>query len=128
MVIAHHLMFCAYGFWLPNVPSGAWSDFVVAAFGLRDREEALREHYLGAVLDGRTFRVWFHWPIARDTVALFMVKSTVPPLVKNVSNAANCSSGTTFVAMTSFVFCSSVSVSGVVVVCAFTATDCWRVS
>ncbi len=40
------------------------ADFVTMAFGLRDRAEALRERYLGAVLDGRTFRVWFHWPMA----------------------------------------------------------------
>lgn len=28
MVIAHHLIFTAYGFWLPNDPRGSWSDFV----------------------------------------------------------------------------------------------------
>ena len=42
------------------------ADFVAGAFGLRDRVEALRERYVGAVLDGRTFRVWFHWPLAHD--------------------------------------------------------------
>ena len=42
------------------------ADFVAGAFGLRDRAEALRERYLGAILDGDTFRVWFHWPIAND--------------------------------------------------------------
>ncbi len=42
------------------------ADFVAGAFGLRDRHEALRERYVGAILDGRTFRVWFHWPIAQD--------------------------------------------------------------
>ncbi len=36
------------------------ADFVAGAFGLRDRAEALREHYVGAVLDGQTFRVWSH--------------------------------------------------------------------
>ena len=42
------------------------ADFVAAAFGLRDRAEALRERYAGAILDGDTFRVWFHWPMAHD--------------------------------------------------------------
>lgn len=28
MVIAHHLIFTTYGFWLPNDPRGSWSDFV----------------------------------------------------------------------------------------------------
>ena len=40
------------------------ADFVATAFGLRDRTEALRERYVGALLDGNTFRVWFHWPMA----------------------------------------------------------------
>ena len=40
------------------------ADFVGGAFGLRDRAQALRERYLGAVLDEQTFRVWFHWPTA----------------------------------------------------------------
>ncbi len=44
------------------------ADFVTMAFGLRDRAEALRESYLGAVLNGRTFRVWFHWPMADDSL------------------------------------------------------------
>ncbi len=44
------------------------ADFVAGAFGLRDRAEALRERYLGAILDGQTFRVWFHWPIANDNL------------------------------------------------------------
>ncbi len=39
-------------------------DFVAKAFGLRNRGEALRERYVGALLDGSTFRVWFHWPMA----------------------------------------------------------------
>jgi len=30
MVIASHLVFTAYGFWLPNDPRGSWSDFVGA--------------------------------------------------------------------------------------------------
>ena len=42
------------------------ADFVAGAFGLRDRAEALRERYVGALLDGRTFRVWFHWPMAHE--------------------------------------------------------------
>ena len=28
MIIANHLIFSAYGFWLPNDPRGSWSDFV----------------------------------------------------------------------------------------------------
>ncbi len=42
------------------------ADFVAGAFGLRDRAEALRERYVGAILDGQTFRVWFHWPTAHS--------------------------------------------------------------
>ncbi len=42
------------------------ADFVASAFGLRDREEALQGGYVGAVLEGHTFRVWFHWPKAND--------------------------------------------------------------
>ena len=30
MVIAYHVIFSAYGFWLPNDPRGSWSDFVGA--------------------------------------------------------------------------------------------------
>jgi len=30
MVHASHVIFCAYGFWLPNDPRGSWSDFVGA--------------------------------------------------------------------------------------------------
>jgi REP element-mobilizing transposase RayT len=29
-VRAYHVIFCAYGFWLPNDPRGSWSDFVAA--------------------------------------------------------------------------------------------------
>jgi len=28
MVLAYHLIFTAYGFWLPNDPRGSWSDFI----------------------------------------------------------------------------------------------------
>src|SRR5271154_4752788 len=28
MVIAHHVIFTAYGFWLPNDPRGSWSEGV----------------------------------------------------------------------------------------------------
>ncbi len=42
------------------------ADFVAGAFGLRDRAEALRKRYAGAILDGHTFRVWFHWPMAHE--------------------------------------------------------------
>lgn len=44
------------------------ADFVAGAFGLRDSREALRERYVGAVLEGRMFRIWFHWPIADNTL------------------------------------------------------------
>ncbi len=30
MILAFHVIFCAYGFWLPNDPRGSWSDFVWA--------------------------------------------------------------------------------------------------
>src|SRR3954452_14231676 len=30
MVLASHVIFTAYGFWLPNDPRGSWSDFVRA--------------------------------------------------------------------------------------------------
>ncbi len=30
MVLATHVIFSAYGFWLPNDPRGSWSDFVAA--------------------------------------------------------------------------------------------------
>jgi REP element-mobilizing transposase RayT len=30
MVLAYHVIFGAYGFWLPNDPRGSWSDFVAA--------------------------------------------------------------------------------------------------
>ena len=28
MIIAYHIIFTAYGFWLPNDPRGSWSDFI----------------------------------------------------------------------------------------------------
>jgi len=30
MVVAYHVIFTAYGFWLPNDPRGSWSDFVAS--------------------------------------------------------------------------------------------------
>jgi REP element-mobilizing transposase RayT len=30
MIVGYHLIFSAYGFWLPNDPRGSWSDFVGA--------------------------------------------------------------------------------------------------
>jgi len=30
MVLAYHVIFTAYGFWLPNDPRGSWSDYVAA--------------------------------------------------------------------------------------------------
>ena len=29
-VLAAHVIFTAYGFWLPNDPRGSWSDFVAS--------------------------------------------------------------------------------------------------
>ena len=28
MILASHVIFSTYGFWLPNDPRGSWSDFV----------------------------------------------------------------------------------------------------
>lgn len=42
------------------------ADFVADAFGLPSRQAALRERYVGAILDGNLFRAWFHWPVAND--------------------------------------------------------------
>ncbi len=42
------------------------AEFTANAFGLKVAGEAARGGYVGAVLEhGRTFRAWFHWPIAR---------------------------------------------------------------
>src|SRR5437660_12133047 len=30
MILGYHIIFSTYGFWLPNVPRGSWSDFVGA--------------------------------------------------------------------------------------------------
>src|SRR5712675_1850955 len=30
MILAYHVIFTAYGFWLPNDPRGSWSDFVAS--------------------------------------------------------------------------------------------------
>jgi hypothetical protein len=30
VVLAYHIIFTAYGFWLPNDPRGSWSTFVAA--------------------------------------------------------------------------------------------------
>jgi REP element-mobilizing transposase RayT len=30
MILAFHIIFAAYGFWLPNDPRGSWSDFVAS--------------------------------------------------------------------------------------------------
>src|SRR5438552_9404237 len=30
MVLGYHIIFSAYGFWLPNDPRGSWSEFVGA--------------------------------------------------------------------------------------------------
>lgn len=42
------------------------ADFVAGAYGLEDAAEAVTGRYVGARLDGDVFRVFFHWPVARD--------------------------------------------------------------
>ncbi len=42
------------------------AQFVAGAFGLRNAREALRERYVGAILEEQTFRIWFHWPMANN--------------------------------------------------------------
>jgi REP element-mobilizing transposase RayT len=46
MVLGSHVVFCVYGFWLPNDPRGSWSDFVgaweVARFGRATKTESRR--------------------------------------------------------------------------------------
>ncbi len=46
MVLAHHLIISAYGFWLPNDPRGSWSDFVraweLAKFGEATKVQTTR--------------------------------------------------------------------------------------
>lgn len=44
------------------------ADFVAGAFGLRDSRQALRERYVGAILEEGIFRVWFHWPAANNAL------------------------------------------------------------
>ena len=46
------------------------ADFVAGAFGLRDRSEALHKRYVGAVVQDGRFRVWFHWPMANNALAV----------------------------------------------------------
>jgi REP element-mobilizing transposase RayT len=45
-VRAYHVIFCAYGFWLPNDPRGSWSDFVasweLARFGMATKTTTRR--------------------------------------------------------------------------------------
>ncbi len=46
MILGHHLIISAYGFWLPNDPRGSWSDFVraweIAKFGDATKVETRR--------------------------------------------------------------------------------------
>ncbi len=42
------------------------ADFVAGAYGLEDAAEAVAGRYVGARLDGDVFRVFFHWPAARN--------------------------------------------------------------
>ncbi|MBM4019376.1 MAG: hypothetical protein FJ288_13820 [Planctomycetes bacterium] len=56
MVIAHHMILSAYGFWLPNDPRGSWSEFVggweLARFGRATKTDA-RRSVAGALHDRR---------------------------------------------------------------------------
>ena len=46
MVLAYHIIFTAYGFWLPNDPRGSWSEFVpfveLVRFGRATKTETRR--------------------------------------------------------------------------------------
>ena len=42
------------------------AEFVAGAYGLADQAAAVAGRYVGARLDGDTFRVFFHWPPARS--------------------------------------------------------------
>ncbi len=42
------------------------ADMVGNAYGLDDPEEAVDGGYLGALLEGDVFGVWFHWPLVAD--------------------------------------------------------------
>src|SRR3979490_1037144 len=46
MIVGYHLIFGAYGFWLPNDPRGSWSDFVgsweLFRYGNATKTEELR--------------------------------------------------------------------------------------
>jgi REP element-mobilizing transposase RayT len=48
MVLAYHVIFSAYGFWLPNDPRGSWSDFVRAC-ELRRFGPATHTHHARSV-------------------------------------------------------------------------------
>ena len=58
MVLAHHLIISAYGFWLPNDPRGSWSDFVraweIAKFG--DATKVETRHSVAAAPHDRLLR------------------------------------------------------------------------
>lgn len=43
---------------------GICAEFVQNAYGLDSLAKSLEGRYLGARLEGATFRVWFHWPTA----------------------------------------------------------------
>jgi REP element-mobilizing transposase RayT len=56
MVLGYHLIFTAYGFWLPNDPRGSWSDFVrsweLVRFGKATKVET-RKSVAGVAHDWR---------------------------------------------------------------------------
>jgi REP element-mobilizing transposase RayT len=52
MVVAYHVIFGAYGFWLPNDPRGSWSEFVWA-WELRRFGEATKVHVRRSVAGRR---------------------------------------------------------------------------
>src|SRR5436309_10797776 len=52
MILAYHVIFGAYGFWLPNDPRGSWSDFV-GAWELRRFGPATPTHERASVAHQR---------------------------------------------------------------------------
>jgi hypothetical protein len=54
MVLAYHVIFTAYGFWLPNDPRGSWSEWVgsweLLKFGRATKTDTRRAVTEGSVL------------------------------------------------------------------------------
>lgn len=68
MILASHVIFGTYGFWLPNDPRGSWSDFVgsweLARFGratkVTTRRSLAREPHDVTCARQRNRRCSFH--------------------------------------------------------------------